>query len=464
MTGTFSSFGTALSALRYQQVSMEVASSNLANMGTAGYVRRRALAEATGTTAVPAMWSRSSEVGNGVRAAGVERMVDPFLDARSRREHASLGYLATRAEVLSRVESGLAEPGTTGVSAAVSGLRSSFQDLVNAPNQDAARAQVLTAANRVADAMRIQVRNIEGEAGDQRGKLLVLAKEVNSLADDLASTNERINAAMASGLDTNILLDARDQIGHRLSQLTGATATLRADGGMDMTLGGQSLVTGKVATAVAVASGVTPTGDADGAPVTFSVGGVAVTGVTGVMGGTAELLTTTFPTHLNGLNAVAKKLADELNAQHALGFDRAGTPGGPLLTYTAGNEAGSLALAFTDPAKLAASGVPSAAGQPGNSDAGNAQKMADAISVQGDYQRLVNGFGSEVAASKRLVANQTVLTSQVDAARDQLGGVNLDEEMLTMVTAQRSYEAAARVITTLDSVLDTLINRTGLTR
>jgi flagellar hook-associated protein 1 FlgK len=57
-----------------------------------------------------------------------------------------------------------------------------------------------------------------------------------------------------------------------------------------------------------------------------------------------------------------------------------------------------------------------------------------------------------------------VLTSQVDGSREQLSGVNLDEEMVTMSSAQRAYEAAARVMTTVDSVLDTLINRTGLVR
>ena len=45
-----------------------------------------------------------------------------------------------------------------------------------------------------------------------------------------------------------------------------------------------------------------------------------------------------------------------------------------------------------------------------------------------------------------------------------LAGVNLDEETVNMLAAQHAYEAAARVMTTLDSVLDTLINRTGLVR
>jgi flagellar hook-associated protein 1 FlgK len=40
--------------------------------------------------------------------------------------------------------------------------------------------------------------------------------------------------------------------------------------------------------------------------------------------------------------------------------------------------------------------------------------------------------------------------------------VSLDEEMTELMAAQHAYDAAARVMTTIDQTLDTLINRTGL--
>jgi flagellar hook-associated protein 1 FlgK len=60
--------------------------------------------------------------------------------------------------------------------------------------------------------------------------------------------------------------------------------------------------------------------------------------------------------------------------------------------------------------------------------------------------------------------NQSVLTAQVDASRESLSGINIDEEMVNLLAAQRGYEGASRVLTTMDSMLDTLINRTGLVR
>ena len=41
-------------------------------------------------------------------------------------------------------------------------------------------------------------------------------------------------------------------------------------------------------------------------------------------------------------------------------------------------------------------------------------------------------------------------------------GVNLDEELADLVSAQRAYEASARMISAVDQMLDTLINRTGI--
>ena len=54
---------------------------------------------------------------------------------------------------------------------------------------------------------------------------------------------------------------------------------------------------------------------------------------------------------------------------------------------------------------------------------------------------------------------QASITEQSDAARTSESGVSLDEEMTNLLSYQRAYEAASRVISTVDSVLDVLINR-----
>jgi len=463
MSGTFSSLGTALSALRYHRVAMDVASGNIANAATEGYVRRRAEAVSVGAPAIPAMWSRDDGAGDGVASGGLTRLADPFLDARARREHASQSYLDTRQSVLERVEAGLGEPGDTGVAAALNDFRQSWQNLVNNPGNDAARAQVLAAAGTLANGIQLQSRNISSEESDQRGRLQSMVSEVNTLASDLADANRAVAVATLNGDDAGVVLDRRDQLALRLSELTGAVATPRTDGGLDVTLNGVALVTGQNAGTLTIATGVTPTGGSDGNPVTWAItdasGTTPVAGLMGETGAVTDLLNTTLPAYRSGLDTIAATLANQVNTQHALGFDATGAPGTALFSFDPADPAGSLAVAISDPALLAVSSVPG-----GGLDAGNAEALTRATTVGGDYQRLVNGLGTEVASVRRLAANQATITAQVDGSREQLSGVNLDEEMVSMLSSQRAYEAAARVMTTIDSVLDTLINRTGLVR
>ncbi|KQW42585.1 hypothetical protein ASC77_23215 [Nocardioides sp. Root1257] len=461
MGGAFSSINTALSALRYQQAALDIASTNIANASTDGYVRRRVVGQTVGAAAAPAVWSRSNEIGSGVQSAGVERLVDPLLDTRVRREHARQTYLDLKAAAMSRVETGIAEPSENGVANAVEEFKKSLEDLNNAPNTDAARSQVLSSAASLADAFNIQKHNLQDELGDQRARVLATVQEVNDVAKQLASTNLTISTSSGGGSDTATLMDTRDQLALRLSELTGATATVRSDGGMDVSLGGQSLVTGKDASTLKIATGINPDGTADGNPVTFQLQpptgtAVAVTPPSGDLAASVELIDTVLPDYAAGLDALVTQLATSFNTAHKLGYDAAGNPGTDFFAYNAADPAGSLTVIATKD-KIAVSGL---AG--GNTDTGNAAGLADSIKIQDGYQRLVNGFGSSVASVQRLSDNQRAMSTQVDSAREQLTGVSIDEETVNMVMAQRSYEAAARVMTTVDQILDTLINRTGM--
>jgi len=465
MSGSFASLNTALSALRYNPFALDTAGQNIANVGTGGYTRRRVEAASAGTPTRPAMWSRSQDSGGGVTVTGISRMADAFLDARVRTEHGKQSYLDTRQAVLDRLETGLGEPGDDGVSAVLAEFRQAWSDLANDPGGAAARSQVLARGGALADAVRLQTRNFAAEAGDQRARLTSLVDEVSTAASDLAATNRAIAVARLDGSDAGNLLDQRDQLALRLAQLTGGTARLNDAGGLDVALNGVPLVTAGIAGRLELASGVTPAGAADGSPVTFQVTHpvngttAAATGTGGEIGAVTELLDTTIPAYVAQLGSVARTLADGVNALHQAGYDPTGAPGGTFFTYDPADPAGTLATSLSDPGLVAAAGVSGSV-----VDGTTADAIGELTDAESAYQRLIGGFGTAVASGNRLAATQSMLTSQVDGARDQLAGVNLDEEMLAMVQYQRAYEASARVITTVDAMLDTLINRTGLTR
>ncbi|RYB94222.1 flagellar hook-associated protein FlgK [Nocardioides oleivorans] len=466
MAGSFGSVNTAASALRYHQAVMEVASGNIANVTTEGYARRRVVGVSVGAPAQPAMWSRYDGHGDGVRVGSVDRLVDPLLDSRTRREHGAQASLDTRATALARVEASLGEPAGAGISKALAAVRSAWHDLGNNPDSGAVRAQVLSTSQGLVTAVAAQRHNVETEESDQRISLLSGIGEANTLAGDLASTNQAITAARLSGNDASSLLDQRDTMALRLAELTGGTAVENGHGGLDVTVGGVALVAGGTAGALSVTAGIHADGTADGLPLALAVtppGGTAtgVSGLAGEIGGSAVLISTTLPALRAGLQDVAQQLADAVNAVHQSGYDASGAPGQAFFAVDPSAPGGPLVLLVDDPAEVAASGI----GGGANRDGSNATALASALaSPERGYQQFVTTLGNDVASIRRLAATQQNLTDQVDGSRDQLSGVSIDEETVTMMQAQRAYEAAARVMTTLDSVLDTLINRTGLVR
>jgi len=461
MSGTLSSLNTALSALRYNRVAMDVASHNIANVATEGYNRRRVDGESMGAPTVPARWSTYEGAGGGGRTSAIVRMNDVLLDNRARTEHSSLSYLQLRATALARMESGVGEPGDAGVAAAMADFRSSWQDLGNDPGGNAARGQVLARAESLAGALSAQAANVSAEMTTQRLTLQGTVSEVGTVAKELAATNRAISTAALDGVDVSDLADQRDVLGLRLAELTGGVGLLQPDGTMNVSVAGVDLVAGSTAGTLRVATGVTASGAPDGQPVTFAIdtGATSTTltaDVRGEVGASADLLNTTLPAYAAGLAAVARDLADTVNAAHAAGYDLDGNTGAAFFSYDPIDPAGTLTVAVTA-RQVAASTLPG-----GVLDGSNADVIGTAGTPEASYQRLVNGFGTEVASAQRLVRTQSLLTTQVDSAREQLSGVNLDEETVAMLTAQRAYEAAARVMSVMDSVLDTLINRTGI--
>jgi flagellar hook-associated protein 1 len=456
MSGTFSSLNTALSALRYNRVAMDVASGNVANSGTAGYARRQVIGQATGAPAVVAMWSRwETGMGDGVQPGGITRMVDPLLDARARLEHAASSYLDTRVVSLARFETALGEPGDNGIAAALSDFQQGWHDIANNPADGAARSQLLARAETLRSAIVGQDRAVRTEWADQRSRLDALGAEVNQVAGELATLNDALRSAHVGGTEAGVLLDRRDQLTLRLSELTGSKITIHEDTTVDVTVAGQALVTGSTASAVTV-TGSADLAGAAGDPVQFLVGGTAVSLNAGEVGGTQSLLNTDLPGYLASLDSFVATLVTKTNDQHALGVDPDGVAGG---AFFGGTTAATLTVDVPDASRIAA-GDPAR----GALDGSNATKLAGLDIGGGQYRELVTSFGVLVSAAQRGASNQAVLVNQVDASREALSGISIDEEMVNLLAAQRGYEGASRVLTTLDSVLDTLINRTGLLR
>lgn len=473
MTGTFGSLNIAKTGLQYQQMAIDIADNNIANVTTEGYVRRRAdAAEASGASN-PTMWSTYAGHGEGVTSTGVQRLSDLLLDTRARREHGSLSYLSVQQASLTRVETGIGEPSDTGVNQAISDFKDALQDLANNPQLPAAREAVLAKANTLAAAVNAQASNISAEQSDLRVNTTNDVTQLNQDATQLAQLNHTIFVASASGTDVSDLMDQRDQLAMDMANLSGAAVSVDASGRYDVSVNGVSLVQGDTAGSMQVATGIdATTGGADGNPLAFQITGPDGTvsrlgaSMSGELGGIMVLQNVTLPTYAQGLDQVASKLANAVNTVQQAGYDLNGNPTGtangasadvPFFTFDPNDPAASLKVAITDSGQIAASATASQ-----TFDGTNADDLAKAADVSDSYQTLVSQMGAVVDGINSQTANQQSLAAQVDDEQQQLTGVSIDEETINLMAAQRAYEASSRVLTTLDSLLDTLINRTGV--
>ncbi|MGF1666992.1 MAG: flagellar basal body rod C-terminal domain-containing protein, partial [Acidimicrobiia bacterium] len=170
------------------------------------------------------------------------------------------------------------------------------------------------------------------------------------------------------------------------------------------------------------------------------------------------------------LNDFAVDVAAAINGVHNGGFTATGAAGGDLLGYDPLAPALTLTRLVTNPADLATAAT---AGPPYPAfDGAVAQQLADlrtSMSASGgtqslsdSYRAFVTALGQESAAARTSAETQAGLSSSAELARTSSHGVSVDEEMVSLMEFHRMYEAAARVITTVDQALDTVINRMGV--
>ncbi len=164
---------------------------------------------------------------------------------------------------------------------------------------------------------------------------------------------------------------------------------------------------------------------------------------------------------LGQLDTLASALVTKLNAAHQLGFDLNGNPGGNLFNPSTGvGAAAAMSVAITDPNLLAASSDGST-GSNGNIDnltAVATQAISGGMTPIQAYGNLVFQVGSSISnANAELTASTNVL-QQLQQQQSSVSGVSLDEEASNLLLYERAYQAAARAISTVDQMLQTVID------
>ena len=451
--GAFDGISVALSGLHAQRRAMDTAAQNVANANTVGYTRQRVSLTAVGASTVPAVWSTPSSAAGGVAVSGVLRVQDSILTTASREAHALESNLSASADALGSIESLFAEPSDNGLATQLSALWSSFHDVANQPSDPAVRSQVLQRATVVTDWLNQASSQLTSQASATTATVGTMLTQVNTTAHQLADLNVAILRAGQSAESTNELADQRDQLALKLSEMVGGTSTTDASGNINVRIGGSELVAGSTVRELSLVS------SGGLALVKWSQDGSPATIPSGQIGGLVDAVNTTIPAWSAKLDSLAANLAGQVNALHQSGYD---LNGGPLFT---GTTAATRKVAISDPRAIAASGVAPTAGVPSLD-----VKVADALGNLGGsvtspdsvYRQIVSDLGIAAQSATTRVGTQSGIAANIDNSAAAVSGVSIDEEMTNIITFQRAYEAAGRVLTAVDATLDTLINHTGL--
>ncbi|WP_275423900.1 flagellar hook-associated protein FlgK [Virgisporangium aurantiacum] len=463
---SFRGISASLTALHANQRAMEVSANNIANVNTEGYTRQRVNMTEIGGPSVPGMYSQARAIGDGVIIDNVERLRDQFLESRGRVEHGQQAYLQGTQRTLAGIETAFAEPGDTALQAQLGDMWNAFADVANKPEDEAVRSALVVRSTLVADTLRNTSGQLESVWDTTYNELESMVSEVNATARTVADLNKSIVMNGNLGQPANDLSDRRDMAAMKLVEMTGGTVLNRPDGSLDIMVGGSMLVGGSTTREILPPSGAHTVDDAKAGTLVdlrWADGtNPKVTTSSGKLGANLESLNSTLPTYSKGLDEVAKDLAATVNATHAKGQTDAGVAGGTYFGSGSTDpvDASNIRMDITAPKDLAMAdlGV-----TPGAKDGTNADRMADLAKdpngPNARYKRLVVDLGVQTQAANRRVDIQTGIVGDVDAQRAGESGVNIDEEMTNLVQFERGYQAAAKVITTIDEMLDTLINR-----
>ncbi len=450
MSSLLGTMSIAMGALEAQQAGLQTTTNNIANLNTPGYTREQPVLE----EAEPII-QNGKAYGNGVNLQSIESLRDSILELQISNETQQQGQSQAYVNAMSQAQT-LFPDDTSGIGQTISSFFQSLNSLSTDPSNLPLRQGVLSAANGMASAFNSTANelNVQRSSLDQNVQQTV--SEINELTQQVAAVNAKLAGLGSAAQGYGSILDQRDNLVQKLSAMIdvsvindGTSITLTTKQGALLVADSQSFA---LSTALDPGSGVQHV-YSQGTDITSQISG-------GALGGTLQARDQTLPAMQTQLDTLASGLVQALNTAHAQGFDLHGNPGGNLFTPVNGaGAAASMAVAISDPNLLAASsdGSTGSNGNLANLSAVANQAVASAMTPTQAYGNLVFQAGSAVSDATTELNASNVVLQQLQQQQASVSGVSLDEEASNLLLYQRAYQAAAQAVSTVDQMLQAVI-------
>ncbi len=504
MRPTFLGFETQKKAITASQKALDITGNNIANVNTEGYTRQRLDLFSMVTPMNDSMYAGNSQVmlaGQGVSSPGVDQIRDPYLDKKFREINPLTAEAGVKTGVLTDLENIIDNITSQGLF----DVTAKFQESLNAFSSDSADKAELAAITRQSaeqiiymlsdysariDALQTQTfGEMENQISDINATLSKIA-DLNDLISEAYVTSGEISLTEMADYKVNErygpneLLDARNVLLDSLSTYGDINVVEEADGTVTVDMAGVEVISGKKATQLYIeVDDVYGTAEVSfGSGEEFNAASGSLKGYLDIYNGNGPYAEGNqtgeygIPYYESTINEFASKLAEEFNAANAIVDPDTGEVierdlfvSSDGLRITASTI--RISQEWVDDPFLAVSTF-----QDGELDNAHIMKLAslfekditfgDNADFTGSFEEYINYYSNRIAQEIDFQSGKydssLLLTETVMNERFAVSSVSIDEEGTNMMTYQKWFNAASRMMTTLDEALDTIINQMGL--
>ncbi len=436
MAGLLGTLHSASSGMSVSQTSIQTTSHNINNMNTPGYTRQRVEQSANRPFSKPGINSYLGvgQVGTGVQATDIIRIRNTFYDFQFRSESHNYGKTSIEYDYYTSMENIFNEPSDTSISSSLNNFFNGWHELSKDPDSVGAKNIVIENAKYLANNLNkvySKLDNLQEVLNNQTENIL---NDVNSMLTSLQEIEKNIKIVEATGKSPNDLLDQRDKIlddlSFKINLNDEEVKTILADGNLTL-------------------DEVRELKDIKGIDISGELSGSIKMNdeITNYKNNISELMNAIS----TGINEIYN---DGLDPSYTLDLFKVETDinGNTIIKI---NED-----ITTDPSKLVMTS--DKALEIYNFKDKKVAINGEDVTVNNFYNNTIQKLGHATQEVIRNEKNQSKLLLNIDNSRLSVSGVSMDEEMISLIQFQHAYNASAKVVSTIDSLLDVVIN--GLIR
>lgn len=454
-------FDISVRTMATYQRALDVTSQNISNAGNADYTRQKVVFGTEQTQA---------GMGMGVKIQDVVRVKNDLIENQIRQFKSSYSDANKRSELLQQIETILAEPTDYGLSSYFNDFFNSWDQLTTNPTSIQFRSQIIEKAQRLSERFKDVYDSIDSIHYLLQRDAVDKVNQLNSYLKEIYDLNRKIYENEAVGIKASELMDRRDALLLKVSELANISVQHNEFGTVSVSVGGIQGADKNVYTEFEVRfegtkMKIVPKTDPSTSIVLNSGELYAIT----------DLYSNKIPKYKSDLENLANTFIQKVNELHLQGYTLVQNGNSYTnIPFFGTWSSGVVEDAFVNgkiqinpdilnnPGNIAASSV---AGNDGNGDIANSiarladQKFAELgdKTILETYSSFLNDFGLEKVTSDSRIETSEMVLQQLELQKGSYSGVSIDEEMTNVIRFQRVYEAAARLIRASDEMLKTVI-------